>query len=511
MSRTENAVKNVSTGLLGRAISILLGFVSRTVFIYCLGNEYLGINGLYTEVLSVLSFAELGFGTALTYAMYKPVANNDRTMVVRLTQYYKKIYRVVVFIVALFGLVTVPLLPYVVKGAEQLSVFHLRLYYLFFLFNTIISYFVTYKYGVVNAHQKNYLITNIDMLVNSIILIVQIIILFVFKSYLAYLMAQSLLLLASKVIISHYLNQKFDVLKEKTNEKLPEAERQSILKNVKGLVIHQFSNVAVHSTDNIIISMFSGMGVVGVGLISNYTMLMNAVVSFLTIMFSNISSGFGNLVASSTAENYRKTFWEVQFISVWLYGFCSIAFFVLIPPFITLWIGEQNLIDTTSFVLIVLNCYLLGQSGLYNNVRIAKGDFNLDKWWSLAQALVNLVVSVIFAKICGLRGVYIGTVVSRLVNLIGKPYATYKFLFETSAAEYYKKMFIYFLGVLFAGVVTYWISTYILTTITVLKFILCGLMVAIVPNVLFWVMFRRESAYANSVLRVKTVMGRFKK
>lgn len=504
MTRTKFALKNTAVGILSKAATLLLGFVSRTVFIHFLGNQYLGVNGLYTEVLSILSFAELGFGTALTYAMYKPVAEQDAGMILKLTNYYKKVYRFVACIVAVLGLCILPFLPYVVKGADLLTLHDLRLYYVIFLFNTVTSYFVTYKYSIVNAHQKNYIITNMEMAVQIVTVSIQIVFLILFKSFFLYLLIQSVLLLCSRLVISRYLDKRFPILARKSKLTLSKEEKAPIIQNVKGLIVHQFASVAVHSTDNIIISSFCG--VVLVGLISNYTLLINSMLAFVVILFNSVTSGFGNMVASSSTENYRKTFLELNFLNFWIYGFCCIAFFILIPPFITLWIGNENLIDTASFLLIVINCYLIGQSTVYNNTRIAKGDFSRDKWSAFFQAAVNLIVSVICAKKLGLTGVYVGTIVSRMVFVIWRPACTYRFLFERSCLEYYIRLAVYFAAVVCAGGITYLCTQPLFARITFGRFLLAGGAVAVLPNLLFLLAFHRTKEFGDLLYRAKGIL-----
>ncbi len=503
MSRTENAVKNTTYGIISKIVSLVLGFASRTVFIYILGNQYLGVNGLYTEILSMLSFAELGFGTALIFAMYKPVAEDDKIKILKLLDFYKKVYRIIALIITVIGLVLLPFLQYIVKGADQLSLFDLRLYFLIFLFNSVVGYFVSYKFSYVNALQKNYVETNINMVLNVITIVAQIAVLILFRNFLAYLITQSIMLLISRFILVSFLNKKFPILKEKPETPLTKDERKPIYREVRGLVVHQFSSVAVHSTDNIIISSLTGLGVAAVGLISNYNLIINSVLGFITIIFTSVTSGFGNLAASGTIDEFRNVFKVANFINFWIYGFCAIAFFVLIPPFITLWIGKDNLIDTISFLLIIINCYLQGQSTIYNNARIAKGNFNKDKWLALIQALVNLVVSIIGAKFLGLVGVYIGTIVSRLVYVVFRPYSTYKFLFGKSSSEYYAKLILYFIIVCVAGVITYLATYYLLSNVNVLRFLLSAFIVAILPNIIFALIFFKSKEFKEFLNRVK--------
>ena len=501
MSRTGFAIKNTAAGVSSKVITLVLSFVSRTIFIRLLGNEYLGINGLYSEVLSMLSFAELGFGSAMTFALYKPIAENDERTAARLTEYYKKVYRIVALVIAALGVALLPFLQYIVKGADSVTLRELRLYYLIFLFNTVVGYFVTYKYSVVNASQKNYIVTNIDMVVHSATVIFQIISLLVFRDFLIYLITQSLCLLLSRVFISLYLNRRVPILRVHCEEKLP------IFNNVRGLMVHQLSAIAVNSTDNIIISSFESMGVVTVGLVSNYNLIIKSVIDFVNILFSSVTAGLGNMVASDETENYRKSFLELNFMSFWIYGFCSIAFFVLIPPFITLWIGEENLIDTLSFALILVSVFLKGQMRTFTNARIAKGDFNRDKWWSLLEAVVNLVVSVIFASRFGLVGVYIGTVASRAVNILTRPASVYRFLFERSCAEYYVRLAIYSLATAGACALTWLAVSPILSQVTVLRFLAAVCVTAVVPNAVFLLLFFRVGEFRSLVSRLRSLLS----
>jgi len=257
MSRTTNLIKNTVYGIGGKLANLLFAFLSRTVFIYYLGDTFLGINGLYTEVLSVLSFAELGFGSALLYAMYAPIARKDHEKIVQLLDFYKNAYRIIALVIAVLGVSLIPFLQYIVKGAQGITLAQLRLYYVIFLFNTVVNYFVSYKYSYVNAQQQNYIVTTFDSIVNIVTVVVQVAVILLFRDFLVYLLAQSAVLLLSRIVAALYLNRKFPVLKEKPAQPLPREERDGIFREVKALAVHQFASAAVHSTDNIIISSMS--------------------------------------------------------------------------------------------------------------------------------------------------------------------------------------------------------------------------------------------------------------
>ena len=516
MNRTTAASRNIFTGVVSKLLAFLLNFASRTIFIWFLGKEYLGVNGLYTEILAVLSFAELGFGIALTFALYKPVAENNEGQIIKLLKFYKTIYRIIAIIVAALGLAITPFLQYIVKGADQITLNELRLYFLIFLSNTVISYFITYKYSYINARQENYITTSYDTIVNIFIVVGQIIALVIFKNYLIYLVTHTGLLILSKIAFSFWSNKKYPIFKAKPKETLTKEEKKPIYKEVRGLIVHQFSSIAIHSTDNIIIASVGGLGVSIVGLVSNYNTIIISVLGFVVIVFSSISSGFGNLRATSDKKHFTKVFNELNFVNFWLYGFCSIAFICLIPPFITLWLGEDYLIPFLPFLLIVLNGYLQGQCTIYNTARMACGDFNLDKWISLAQAIINLVVSIVLVQVMGLVGIYIGTITSRLFFTILRPLVTAKHVFGESSKKYFVKLTLYFVVTIVTGILCFAIIKLCMREVTLRAFIASCLIIVVIPNLVFYSIFNKTKEFGAAKERItpfiyKIIQGRQQK
>lgn len=506
MNRTENAMRNTFFVVLNKMLTLAVTFISRTLFIRYLGSTYLGINGLFTEILSALSFVELGFGTALNFSMYRPVAERNNEKIVKLLDYYKKVYRIIAFLISIIGISLLPFLKYIVNGAGDIPVSEIRIYFLFFLANTVIGYFVSYKYSVVNANQQNYVVTNIEFVINLVIVISQIITIAITKNYLLYLSVHTGGLILSRIVLIFYLNKSFPVLKEKPKQSLSKEEKQPIYKEVKGLVFHQFSSVAIHQTDNIIISSLTDLGVVAVGYISNYSMIINAVTGIITLVFNNFVPSVGNLAVVSTKDNFRKVFKEINFLNFWIYGFWAIAFYILIPPFIELWIGKEFLIDNLSFFLIILNCYLMGQSIAYNIFRNGYGNFNSDKWISIFQAFINLIVSIVCCKAFGMVGVYMGTIVSRIWFVLLRPFVTYEMMFEEEVKEYYKNLVVYLGIVIAVGIVTYGITEIFIRKITVDSFICEIILVACTTNILFFIFTFQTKEFKNILQRLKKTL-----
>ncbi|HEY5588465.1 MAG TPA: polysaccharide biosynthesis protein, partial [Candidatus Paceibacterota bacterium] len=460
---------------------------------YILGTTYLGVNGLFTNVLGVLSFAELGIGTAMNYSLYKPVAENNIEQIKSLMDFYKRAYRVIALIVSLIGLALLPFLGYIIKGGETIGYNNIPILYLIFLFNTVSSYFVSYKFSLVNAEQKNYIYTNINTIISFITTIIQMVVLVVFKNFLVYLLTAAIIGLIQKIFINNYLNKMYPYLLDKNTNKLSKSELAPIKKNVKALIFNKIGELSVYQTDNIVISAFINVSIVG--LISNYNLIITSVSGFITIIFTSAIASFGNLIATENMNKQYAIFKIYRFIAFWLFGFSSIAFLILMSPFITLWIGDKMLVSPFAILLIIINYYMVGHRACINNIKLASGVFNPDKYISLLQAVVNLVVSIIMVKLIGLPGVYIGTISSGILSTIIRPIILYKPIFNKSSKYYFIDSIKFIIPIIISGSVCYITQLYIMPKVTITNFIMMMVIVFIVPNLVFWLFFRNRDEY----------------
>lgn len=501
-SRTQNTAKNIMWGYVGNIVILIMQFISRTVFIYSIGVSYLGINGLFTNVLGLLSLSELGIGTAINYNLYKPVANNDQEKIKALMHLYKLSYRVIALVIGIIGIVLIPFLPYIINESNRIE--NITIYYLIFLFNTISSYFVSYKYGLVNAEQKGYIINNFNSIATIFITVAQIIVLIIFKNYLIFLIVQTIMQLLQKILIDLYLNKLYPYLKEKNITKLNKDEYKKIKKDVFALVLHKLGDVCVNQTDSIIISSFISVRLVG--LVSNYLLIINAILTFVNIIFNSVAASIGNLVATESKKQQENIFEIYNFVGFWIYGFSCCCFFALFQPFISLWIGADKQIDNLSLILLILNQYMVGKRIIINNMKIAGGIFNQDKYVALIQAVVNLAVSVIAVQFMGLPGIYLGTIISGLIPSVLRPIIMYKYLFFKSAKNYFFRNAKYALIVITTAVLTHSIVVKIVTKLTWTRFFLSVILCLIFVNGVFWVIFNRTLEYKEIKLRILNIV-----
>lgn len=503
-TRLRMTAKNAFWSYFSMGFSFVLQFISRTVFIYSLEEGYLGINGLFSNVLGVLSFAELGIGTAINFSLYKPVAEHDVEKIKSYMYYYKWAYRVIAFIVGVLGIVLIPFLDILVTDPGNVG--NIKIYYCIYLFNTVTSYFVSYKYSLVNAEQKNYIYTNVNLIISASSIAVQIVSLIIWKNFLVYLLVAAGFGVFQKIFVSIYFDKLYPYLRDKNVEKLSKDEKNTLISKVKALVIHKIGDVSVHQTDNIIVSAFVSTKMVG--LLSNYNLIISTISSCINILFNSVTGSLGNMVATETKEYQYQIFKKYRFLGFWFYGFTAIALSILMTPFITLWIGDRMVVDALTINLIVLDYYMIGQRICLNNIKSAAGVFEPDKYVALLQAVVNLVTSICFVKLIGLPGVYVGTIIQGTLSSILKPILSYKLLFGLSSRYYFIDSARYGGVVLCAYVICYILRQNVLANITVINFTIMVILVGIIPNIIFTIAFHKDVEFKYLIEIAKSVVNR---
>lgn len=410
-NRTQSSARNVTVGMVSHMITILLSFISRTVFIHFLSVEYLGINGLLSNVLTVLSFAELGIGDAMTYAMYKPVKENDREMMNKLMVVYRKLYTSIAMIVGAIGLVLSFFINYIVSNPPNIPE-NLQVIFLFYIVNNMASYLLTYKKSILITNQENYLVTGVYQLTSILQQILQIMVIWLTHQYYLYLLIQILCTVSNNIGISAVVKKRYPWLNLKRRGKLPNATVRSIYKNVKDLSVSKIAGVISNGADNIIISKL--LGLTSVGLVSNYTLVINSLNGVLWNGLSSMTSSFGNFNVDSSINRRRELFDELFLCSYWLYGFVTVGVSVLINPFIELWIGNTYQVPQSVVASLILITYIGGVNFPVYTYQTTLGMFQKMKYPYLLFGILNILLSIILGIKFGLVGVYLATSLSRL-------------------------------------------------------------------------------------------------
>jgi len=482
-SRTENFVKNASWGLILQLFSLILSFAVRTIFIKCLGNDYLSINGLFSNIINTLSFIELGFGTALIYMLYKPVAENNINKIKTISKYYKKIYSTIGVLMFSIGLILIPFLGIIIKDTPDIKE-NLSLIYIIFLINTCFSYFFSHKMAVISAHQKNYKINICNQVSKTIQSAFQIVILLLTRNYLLYLGIQFVCTLLNYILINIQANKMFPYLKDKDVKDMYNKDKKEIKGKVKSLILYRLEPTILNNSDNIIMS--SILGISYVGIYSNYYLITNYLYLFINQITGSLETSIGNLNATSNAENKENTFYKVLFLCFVIYGITCIMLMVLINDFINLWIGKEYLFSNFVVFTIILSIYINGLHFPCYSFRTTSGLFEKSKYVPLFEVIINIIASIILAKYLGVAGVFLGTSISKILTFFWTdPRLLYNNIFKKeNLKKYYLKYFYYLFVTFITGIAAILLSSYIPASGYV-----CLILKALVSGLITFVLF----------------------
>lgn len=499
-SRTANASKNAFSAIINKLALLLLTFISRKFFIQYIGVEYLGINGLFANVLTLLSMADLGLGTAINVSLYKPIANNDTRKIAALLNYFKVLYRYIAIGVTIVGMSLIPFLKYLVNMDYDIP--YLYLYYIVFVFKNTASYLLVYKSSLLRADQKTYLINKVEIAINASKVIAQFLSVIIWKNYLIYILLEVIAVAVQNIIASRIADKQYDFLDPK--EHLEKTEKKGIFSDISSVFLYKIAWSLLNGTDNILMSVI--VGTVYVGLYSNYYTITSNLEMFIALLFTSLTASIGNLVATSSADNRYKTFKSMQMVSFWLCGLVCTCLLYLTQDFIELWFGKELLLDNLTLIAIVLNVFFSICMRPIWTFREGTGMYRQIRYIMFVTAVLNLFLSIILGKKLGVSGIIFATSISKVATYFWyEPNILFKNFFGIKPYKYYleyvKNTFLLILCVAICYAPIKYITS-VSITCWFIKAIICGLVV----NVLYYIRYHNSSEYANIRDRVLSMI-----
>lgn len=489
-SRTENSSINFMFSIGTQIITLLVSFFSRTVFIKILGSDYLGINGLFSNILSILSLVELGIGASISFSLYKPIAENDYEKIAQLSNFFKKTYRLIAAVVAVVGLGFVPFMDFFVKTEEEIP--HLMLYYILILANTVVSYLWVYKSTLVSADQRYYILRLNRFVFEMVRQIFQIMILCFTHNYMLYLLIQIACTIGSNLSISLRADKLYPFLKN-NKSKLPKTEQKRIFVSIKDVFLYRFGGTILNNTDNILISKI--ISTATVGLYSNYTLVSGSISIFINLFFSSLTGSIGNLNAAESRKESLKIYNQMSYISYWIYAFSAIALYSLLDDFVILWISPEFSVGKLAVFAICLDYYLSGITQVNAIFRDTTGLFKQTKFIYLYASVINIVLSIILGYKFGLGGIIVATSLSRICTTVWfQPYVIFKYFFRTSPRNYIKTQ-IGYLFITAAAYIPVHLFNGVVGPVNTISFAVKVVFTAIVPNAIILLLTFRTDEF----------------
>lgn len=504
ITRTKNAVRNIMWGIVEKCTTLLLPFLTRTVLIKVLGSEYLGLNSLFTSILSVLSISELGIGTAIVFSMYKPIAEDNNEMLCALLNLYKKMYHAIGVVILFGGLAVAPFLRNLINGSYPADV-NIYVLYFIYLFNTVIGYFLfAYKAALFSAFQRNDLASKRAAIITLISNILQITFLLLLKNYYIYVLVVPITTIMTNIANAILANKMFPniVCKGKISKEL----KDGIKKRVIGLISFKIYNVIFTSVDTIVISAF--LGLKPLAIYNNYYYVQNSIVGFLVIITNSVTAGIGNKMVTNSREDNYKDFKNFTFANGWICSWCAVCLFCLYQHFMNWWLGEKLMFPYDTMTLMVFYFILPRITTLTYTYREAAGLWWEDRFRPIVATVANLAMNLILVNIIGMNGVLISTLLCTIfINIPWGSFILFKSYFKISPAGYFGRILLYIAITCIAGILTLMMCN-LLPSTGFLIMLIKGLICVVVPNTIFLLFYHKLPEFAYTKHLVHRIIGR---
>lgn len=490
--RLEYSILNSSVSTIIYVGRLLIQFIVRSLFIRFLGETYLGLNGLFTNILSLLSVTELGIGSSIIFSLYRPIATDDHPKIVALMQLYRKAYDAIGLSIGLLGAALIPLLHFFIKDSQNVN--NLYLIYLLFLANSVISYFFTYKRSLISADQKAYIVSLNDFIFLVATNIIQIVFLYLTADYVVYLIIQILFTFLGNLSISKIVDRRYPYLKKAKPIKIDQETKDEIKKNVLGNMSSTIGGQIVMGTDNIMISTF--INLVAVGIYSNYTLVVNAVQNICKQITNSITASIGNFAVVGSPDQNNQLYRRHFFVSQTLAYFTGIQLVILLNPFVQWWVGKPNVLPKVTAILIVVNFVVQ----VYRNTGFvfiqSFGLFWYQRIKPVIEAVINVVLSLVFLipMKMGINGVLLATFCSSFGFVIWyEAYIVYKYALKRSISEYIKMIIQGLLKLVIATAIIDVIINHLMILPITFFFIILRAIIALVLSLLFYLLFYHKT------------------
>lgn len=503
LNRAKNAKRNILFGCLNKFVMIVFPFILRTVFISTLGIEYLGLNSLFSSILSVLSLSELGFSSAVVYNMYKPAAEGDTKTVCALLNFYRKVYRIIGCTILVIGIMLIPFLPRLIEGTVPPNI-NLVYLYLIYLANTVLSYFLfAYLSSIIVVYQRDDIVSIANIFMTSALNITQIIILVKIRNYYLYTIMLPIFTIINNIQIAYVVHRMFPGYK--CIGKLPPKIISDIKIRVGGAFIGKACAVSRNAFDSIFISAFSGLAVTA--MYNNYYYIISAITSFLSIISSSILGGIGNSVVTENVEKNYQDMTKINFLYMWLSGWCSICLMCLFQPFMEIWMGSELVLPLPVVILLCLYFYSLKIGDIRTIYVQANGLWWENRYRAIVEVICNIILNYFLGKTFGIYGIISATLITILVINFG--YGSriiFQYYFkEQDVKEYYYYHIKYMFVTIVIGFITYFICTLFQKNL-LFVLLIRGVICCIIPNILYYIIYRRTKIYAASVIWLRKVI-----
>lgn len=505
-SRTANATRNIIWGILNKCVMLIIPFIIRTIIIKTLGADYLGLSSLFTSILQVLNLTEMGFSSAVVFCLYKPIAENNKETISALITFYKRIYRIIGFVILGVGIMLCPFLPYLIEGSWPADI-NIYILYIIYLLNTAVSYLLfSYKSVLLLAYQRNDIEVKITTGTYLVQYAAQIISLYLVRNFYVYAIIFLVFTIIGNLLRAYITDKRFPQYVHPTG-RLTSAQKKDIKKRVAGAFIQKICATTRNSLDSIVLSMF--LGLTTITIYGNYYYILTAVHGMLTVIVTGITAGVGDSIAQEDVYKNHQDMKKFSFVYAWLSGWCTICMLCLYQPFMKLWVGEELMFPLSAPILFCIYFYSLTVGDIRSTYVTGAGLWWEGRWRSLAETATNIILNLVLGYFWGVNGIIVATIISIvLINFLWGTTILYKYYFKgIKPTSYYLDNLKYIVVTIVIAMIAFKCSELIHID-GLLGLIIILIVVTIISNTLYLLIFYRNAYFKDALQMAKRIVRR---
>ena len=465
MSQQESRVKktflNARVNLIFYFLTLALSFFSRKTFLDCLGADFVGLTGTLQNLLGFLNLAELGVGTAIGYVLYKPLFDHNQKQINGIISVMGYLYRWIGLIILGAGIILSIFLPFIFPDRDTtLDLPLIYFAYYSFLTSSLIGYFINYRQNLLGADQRNYVVTGYFQSTTIVKTIVQMTLAYYTQSYALWIAIELLFGIIYSFILNWKINQTYPWLRTEISKgrKLLK-EYPQVIKYTKQIFIHKIGALFQYQVTPFMLYVYSSLATVA--LYQNYTLITIKVATAFSNAFGGIGASVGNLIAEGNNQKTFKIFLELFSLKFYIAGLICVPVYLLIDPFIILWLGEKYLLTKTTLIILLTSTFINSVRGVVEDFSCGFGLF-WDVWSPIIESILILIIGNIGGIFWGLNGVLLGGLSGLIfVVSIWKPYMLFHWGFKLPISKYWIAYFFNTICIIIPLISTYIISNII--------------------------------------------------
>ncbi len=442
-SRVHKSLLNAKVNLLFYFLSLFFSFYSRKIFLECLGDNFIGLTGTLGNILGYLNLAELGIGSCISFFLYKPLQCGDRGKIQEILSVFGYLYRKIGLFILLAGCAVSLCFPWIFSEAE-LGMGIIYFSFFSFLGSSLIGYFINYRQILLQADQKNYLVAIYFQSAGLVKTALQIFLAYTYRNLYVWVAIEFLFGILGCIILNWKINKEYPWLHTNIrNGKALVKQYPDIFTKTKQIFIHQIKDFLLNRSDELFVFAFVSLQMVA--FYGNYLMIVNKITMLFKSVLDSVNAGIGNLVAEGDKQKMMRVFWELMTIRHFVAGLLCFSIYHLIQPFISLWLGDEYLLDNTIVILLIIYIYMVNSRGVVDMFNHSHGLY-ADTWSAWVELILNVGITLVAGYHYGIIGILLGKIVSVFIIVVfWKPYYLFRDGLKLPISHYWNGTIRYYL------------------------------------------------------------------